>query len=54
MRVRPHVHPGGIHAGELLAPDAELTRRITGYRANALDRALSPPSAPGATRRGVA
>ncbi|MGY3684367.1 alpha/beta hydrolase [Streptomyces sp. TE33382] len=46
--VELHVYPGGIHAGELLAPDAELSARIVGYRTDALARALNTP--PG-TRR---
>ncbi|MEU1231170.1 alpha/beta hydrolase [Streptomyces sp. NPDC005828] len=48
--VELHVYPGGIHAGELLAPDAELSARITGYRMSALDRALHPSRAPGGPR----
>ncbi|MFF1903519.1 alpha/beta hydrolase [Kitasatospora sp. NPDC058218] len=43
--VELHVYPGGIHASELLAPDAELSTRITGYRTAALRRALNPTSA---------
>ncbi|MFC9243340.1 alpha/beta hydrolase [Streptomyces sp. NPDC057136] len=38
--VELHVYPGGIHASELLAPDAELSRRIGRYRDEALERAL--------------
>lgn len=45
--VELHVYPGGIHAGELLAPDAELSTRITDYRMTALNRALNPSPAPG-------
>ncbi|RPK65421.1 MULTISPECIES: alpha/beta hydrolase fold domain-containing protein [unclassified Streptomyces] len=45
--VELHVYPGGIHAGELLAPDAELSTRITGYRVDALDRALNTRPLPG-------
>ncbi|GAA3485665.1 hypothetical protein GCM10018966_101980 [Streptomyces yanii] len=45
--VELHVYPGGIHAGELLAPDAELSTRITDYRMNALARALNTPPTPG-------
>ncbi|MGP3634084.1 alpha/beta hydrolase [Streptomyces sp. 24-1644] len=43
-----HVYPGGVHAGELLAPDAELSRRIGRYRDEALGRALATdrPKAP--------
>ncbi|MBT2429659.1 alpha/beta hydrolase [Streptomyces sp. ISL-112] len=48
--VELHVYPGGIHAGELLAPDAELSTRITDYRMNALDRALNTPPSPGTHR----
>lgn len=32
---------------ELLAPDAELSTRINGYRVDALDRALNTRPAPG-------
>ncbi|MFG2623975.1 alpha/beta hydrolase [Streptomyces sp. NPDC048473] len=39
--VELHVYPGGIHASELLAPDAELSTRITHYRTTALNRALN-------------
>ena len=39
--VETHVHPGGIHAGELLAPAATLSTRISGYRREALNRALT-------------
>lgn len=35
-----HVCPGSIHGGENLAPDAELSVRIRGYRQEALHRAL--------------
>ncbi|MFF3956400.1 alpha/beta hydrolase [Streptomyces sp. NPDC001890] len=45
--VELHVYPGGIHAGELLAPDAELSARITHYRMTALNRALNPSPAAG-------
>ncbi|MFG3530037.1 alpha/beta hydrolase [Streptomyces sp. NPDC047917] len=45
--VELHVYPGGIHAGELLAPDAELSTRITDYRMTALNRALHSSRAPG-------
>ncbi|WP_330434061.1 alpha/beta hydrolase [Streptomyces sp. NBC_00825] len=45
--VELHVYPGGIHAGELLARDAELSTRINGYRVDALDRALNTRPAPG-------
>ncbi|MEL5955164.1 alpha/beta hydrolase fold domain-containing protein [Streptomyces sp. CLV115] len=45
--VELHVYPGGIHAGELLAPDAELSARITDYRMTALNRALHSSRAPG-------
>jgi hypothetical protein len=38
--VELHVYPGGIHGGEHLAPDAELSERIRGYRLSALRRAL--------------
>ncbi|KAB2352752.1 alpha/beta hydrolase [Actinomadura rudentiformis] len=40
-----HVYPGGIHGSENLAPDAELSVRIRGYRQDALHRALceEPP-----------
>ncbi|MFE7245404.1 alpha/beta hydrolase [Streptomyces sp. NPDC057580] len=48
--VELHVYPGGIHAAELLAPDAELSTRITDYRMNALDRALNTPPTPGTHR----
>ncbi|MFD9424091.1 MULTISPECIES: alpha/beta hydrolase [unclassified Streptomyces] len=48
--VELHVYPGGIHAGELLAPDAELSTRITDYRMSALRRALNTPPTP-STRR---
>lgn len=34
------VYPGGIHGGEHLAPDAELTQRVGSYRISALRRAL--------------
>ncbi|WP_323137939.1 alpha/beta hydrolase fold domain-containing protein [Streptomyces sp. NBC_01433] len=44
--VEPHVYPGGIHAGELLAPDAELSTRITDYRMSVLRRALNSPPTP--------
>ncbi|MEX0171391.1 alpha/beta hydrolase [Streptomyces sp. LMG1-1-1.1] len=44
--VELHVYPGGIHAGELLAPDSELAIRINEYRLRALDRALNAPAAP--------
>ncbi|NGY62244.1 alpha/beta hydrolase [Lentzea sp. NEAU-D13] len=40
--VELHVYPGGIHGGENLAPEAELNRRIRGYRHDALHRALRP------------
>jgi acetyl esterase/lipase len=36
-----HVYPGGVHGGENLAPDAELTMRIREYRHDALHRALA-------------
>ncbi|MCX4967794.1 alpha/beta hydrolase [Streptomyces sp. NBC_00654] len=45
--VELHVYPGGIHAGELLAPDAELSARIVGYRTDALTRALNTPPGTG-------
>ncbi|MFJ2913750.1 alpha/beta hydrolase fold domain-containing protein [Streptomyces sp. NPDC087228] len=45
--VELHVYPGGIHAGELLAPDAELSTRITNYRMTALNRAPHSSRAPG-------
>ncbi|MGW8881889.1 alpha/beta hydrolase [Streptomyces mirabilis] len=45
--VELHVYPGGIHASELLAPDAELSARITHYRMTALNRALNPSPAAG-------
>ncbi len=38
--VELHVYPGGIHGGESLAPDAELSERIRSYRLSALRRAL--------------
>lgn len=38
--VELHVYPGGIHGGEHLAPNAELSERIRGYRLSALRRAL--------------
>ncbi|CAM3353587.1 alpha/beta hydrolase [Kibdelosporangium persicum] len=38
--VELHVYPGGIHGGDSLAPDAELSVRIRGYRRDALRRAL--------------
>ena len=38
--VELHVYPGGIHGGEHLAPDAELSRRIRCYRLGALRRAF--------------
>ncbi|PXY18825.1 alpha/beta hydrolase [Prauserella muralis] len=38
--VELHVYPGGIHGGESLAPDAELSVRVRGYRQDALHRAL--------------
>jgi acetyl esterase/lipase len=38
--VELHVYPGGIHGGESLAPDAELSVRVRGYRHAALRRAL--------------
>src|SRR4051794_14044828 len=38
--VELHVYPGGIHGGENLAPDAELSVRVRGYRQAALHRAL--------------
>jgi acetyl esterase/lipase len=38
--VELHVYPGGIHGGESLAPDAELSVRVLGYRLDALHRAL--------------
>jgi acetyl esterase/lipase len=38
--VELHVYPGGIHGGESLAPDAELSVRVLGYRHSALHRAL--------------
>lgn len=38
--VELHVYPGGIHGGEHLAPDAELSQRIRSYRLSALRRAL--------------
>jgi acetyl esterase/lipase len=38
--VELHVYPGGIHGGEHLAPDAELSVRVRGYRQDALHRAL--------------
>jgi acetyl esterase/lipase len=38
--VELHVYPGGIHGGENLAPDAELSVRVRGYRLDALRRAL--------------
>ncbi|MCQ4121361.1 alpha/beta hydrolase [Rhodococcus tibetensis] len=40
--VELHVYPGGIHASELLAPNAALSQRITAYRRDALNRALAP------------
>lgn len=40
--VELHVYPGGIHGGENLAPDAELSVRVRGYRHDALRRALRP------------
>ncbi|MFF8375805.1 alpha/beta hydrolase [Streptomyces sp. NPDC015661] len=48
--VELHVYPGGVHAGELLAPDAELVTGITGYRMSALNRALHPSRAAGGPR----
>lgn len=39
--VEMHVYPGGIHASELLAPTAALSNRISGYRRDALNRALA-------------
>ncbi|MGX5395457.1 alpha/beta hydrolase fold domain-containing protein [Streptomyces anulatus] len=44
--VELHVYPGGIHAAELLAPDGELSTRITAHRINALDPALNTQPAP--------
>jgi acetyl esterase/lipase len=38
--VELHVYPGGIHGGEHLAPNAELSERIRSYRLSALRRAL--------------
>jgi acetyl esterase/lipase len=38
--VELHVYPGGIHGGESLAPDADLSVRIRGYRQDALHRVL--------------
>jgi acetyl esterase/lipase len=43
--VELHVYPGGIHGGETLAPDAELSHRIRRYRHDALHRALRPEGA---------
>jgi acetyl esterase/lipase len=43
--VELHVYPGGIHGGETLAPDADLSVRVRGYRHNALHRALLRVSA---------
>lgn len=37
-----HVYPGGIHGGENLAPAADLSIRVRGYRHDALRRALHP------------
>ncbi|MFJ5122141.1 alpha/beta hydrolase fold domain-containing protein [Kitasatospora sp. NPDC088548] len=44
--VELHVYPGGIHASELPAPDADLSARITACRTVALDRALNPQAVP--------
>ncbi|MFE3263608.1 alpha/beta hydrolase [Streptomyces sp. NPDC059215] len=38
--VELHVYPGGIHGGETLAPEAELSARVRSYRLGALQRAL--------------
>ncbi|GAA5042642.1 acetyl esterase/lipase [Thermocatellispora tengchongensis] len=38
--VELHVYPGGIHGGESLAPEAELSVRVRSYRHSALRRAL--------------
>lgn len=38
--VELHVYPGGIHGGEHLAPNAELSERIRSHRLGALRRAL--------------
>ncbi|WP_228120202.1 alpha/beta hydrolase [Streptomyces fagopyri] len=38
--VELHVHPGGIHGGETLAPEADLSARVRSYRLGALRRAL--------------
>jgi acetyl esterase/lipase len=38
--VELHVYPGGIHGGESLAPDADLSVRVRDYRHDALRRAL--------------
>ncbi|WP_268919161.1 hypothetical protein [Paractinoplanes lichenicola] len=35
-----HVHPGSYHAGENLAPDSALAKRIWATRLGALQRAL--------------
>lgn len=38
--VELHVHPGQIHGGESLAPDADVSRRARALRIEALSRAL--------------
>lgn len=42
--VELYVYPGGIHGGESLAPQADLTVRVRSRRHSALRRALSVPS----------
>lgn len=38
--VELHVYPGGVHGGEHLAPNAQLSERVRSYRRTALRRAL--------------
>ncbi|GHF43445.1 acetyl esterase/lipase [Deinococcus metalli] len=42
-----HVYPGAFHASEFVAPDADLSRRISRTRLEALRRALRPTAAVG-------
>lgn len=51
--VELHVYPGGIHGGESLAPDAELTRRVRDQRLAALRRFTSDRSSRRTTREGT-
>lgn len=43
--VELHVYPGGIHGGESLAPEADLTARVRSRRFSALRRTLGVPGA---------